>query len=326
VGLHVLLGVLQLVWYIYVVQTNYLMSQTPFDQLAKDFLTEFLSPLGRAERSLEIPGEAKFVDVWFEPAAQPEVDPQTLGLLGRIASTSCLIEPFHNPPSRTEVRTCPLKLLWVQEEQRREANREEERTSEAELPQLWVLAAEASQPLLADFNALPDEEWPEGLYFLAKALKTAIVVIRQLPTTEDTLWLRILGRGETQRQAITEVIALPDTDARRSKTLQMLTAWKVRIELTGLQTDEDEDLLMTLSQAYLEWEQKTLERGELRGEKQGERKVVENLLKARFGELDAALSALTPQILALPVEEYTPLLVQLSREELISRFSSPSSN
>ena len=195
------------------------MTQIPFDQLAKEFLKEFLTPLGRAERSLEVPGESKFVDVWFEPALQPTIDSETLGVLGRIATTSCLIEPFHNPPTRTEVRTCLLKLFWVHEDQRRQANRQESRTLEEELPKLWVLAADVSKPVLNDFSAVPNEQWLPGIYFLANALKTVIVAINQLPPTEETLWLRILGRDETQRQAISEVLALPATDFRRLKTL-----------------------------------------------------------------------------------------------------------
>ncbi|NJN87288.1 MAG: flagellar assembly protein H, partial [Leptolyngbyaceae cyanobacterium SL_7_1] len=45
----------------------------------------------------------------------------------------------------------------------------------------------------------------------------------------------------------------------------------------------------------------------------------------RFTELDAALAAIVPQILALPTEEYTSLILQLSREELLARFSAPES-
>lgn len=57
------------------------------------------------------------------------------------------------------------------------------------------------------------------------------------------------------------------------------------------------------------------------GIEQGERLVVENLLKVRFGELDNELQAIISSLLALPPEEFTPLLLQLSREELIARFS-----
>ena len=97
----------------------------------------------------------------------------------------------------------------------------------------------------------------------------------------------------------------------------MLTSWKIRIEMTAPLDREDEQLLMALSQAYLDWEKAT----EQRGEQQGKRKVVEALLKARFIELDEALAAIVPQILTLPTEAYTGLILQLSREELLARFS-----
>jgi hypothetical protein len=58
-----------------------------------------------------------------------------------------------------------------------------------------------------------------------------------------------------------------------------------------------------------------------RARREGERRVVENLLRVRFGELDEQLSAIIDRLLALPAEEFTPLLVQLSREELLARFT-----
>lgn len=69
---------------------------------------------------------------------------------------------------------------------------------------------------------------------------------------------------------------------------------------------------MALSQAYLDWEKATEERGK--------REVVEALLKARFTTLDEPLAAIVPQLLTLPTEEYTGLILQLSREELLARF------
>ncbi len=301
------------------------MTHIPFDQLAKQFLQAVLTPLGDVERSLEVPGESKFVDVWFEPATTPAVDPASLGVLGKIATTPCLIEPFRNPPTRTEVRTCLLKLLWVQEEEHRKATRQETRLAETELSQLWILASSASRPLLEDFGVTLRDDWVSGIYFLANSLKSAIVSINQLPEIEETLWLRILGRDATQRQAIAEVIALSPEDPRRAETLQMLTAWKVTIEMNNPLETEDEALLMALSQAYLEWEQATEQRGKQRGKQEGKREgkqeVVESLLKARFGELDDSLAAIVPQILALPPQEYAALLLQRSREELLGRFA-----
>ncbi|MCL1468351.1 hypothetical protein [Argonema galeatum] len=66
--------------------------------------------------------------------------------------------------------------------------------------------------------------------------------------------------------------------------------------------------------------QERLAQLEQQGIPQGMRLVVENVLRTRFGELDAELSALIDSILTFPPEEFTPLLLQLSREELVSRF------
>lgn len=50
------------------------------------------------------------------------------------------------------------------------------------------------------------------------------------------------------------------------------------------------------------------------------RATIENLLRVRFGGLDDALSAIIEPMLELPPEEFTFLLLQLSREELLARF------
>ena len=65
------------------------MTQTPFDQMSKQYLEEFLAPFGVVQRQYEIPGEAKFVDVWFVP--DPEaIAQEDLGLLGQMIQKPCL--------------------------------------------------------------------------------------------------------------------------------------------------------------------------------------------------------------------------------------------
>ena len=50
--------------------------------------------------------------------------------------------------------------------------------------------------------------WDNGVYFIPEGYRTAIVVIHRLPSTAETLWLRILGKGKVQQQAIDELEAL----------------------------------------------------------------------------------------------------------------------
>lgn len=88
------------------------------------------------------------------------------------------------------------------------------------------------------------------------------------------------------------------------------------LQVTQNKDEEDGELLMRLAPLY----QQDREQTKQQGIQEGERLVVENLLKVRFGEIDNELQAIIEPLLSLPPEEFTPLLLQLSREELIHRF------
>ncbi|MGI0494334.1 flagellar assembly protein H [Alkalinema pantanalense CENA528] len=227
------------------------MTQTPHDQLAKQYLEEFLAPFGVVQRQYEVPGETKFIDVWFVPQMM-NIPTDDLGLLGKMVQKPCLLEPYRNVPTRTEVRVSVMKLVWVQEDERRKAQKDE--LPEDAQPLLWILAATTSKPLLQDANAVIQPDWLPGVYFTANLFKTAIVAIDQLPETDETLWLRVLGRGKTQEQAIREVLALPSTHPRRNTILRLLASWRVRIDVGELADFNDREELMALSEAFLTWE------------------------------------------------------------------------
>jgi flagellar biosynthesis/type III secretory pathway protein FliH len=99
--------------------------------------------------------------------------------------------------------------------------------------------------------------------------------------------------------------------------------------------DEDRELIMTLSPAYLkqreEWRQEGLQMGLETGLQTGLqtgrqeelRLIVGSLLTARFGNLDEQLLAVVTSIMELSLTERTDLflnLSQLSREELLAKF------
>ncbi len=283
------------------------MAKNVFDQFSKQFLEEILSPLGSVESSHEVSGETQLVDVCFVPNPQPTVIPPTLGILDRIIQTPCLIEPFRKQPTPNEIRSCLLKLFQVHGDYHRQARREEDSFPETQLPYLWILASSASTTLLEHFGASTHVDWEEGVYFLHPGLRSAIISINRLPANPDTLWLRLLGRGKTQQQAINEVIAFDDRDPKRSSILKLLANWKISIEITG-QVSEEQELMMALSQAYLEWEQQTeqrgLEKGLQQGVAQGEQSLILRLLKRRIGELSPTM---LQQIQDLPLVQLESL-------------------
>jgi flagellar biosynthesis/type III secretory pathway protein FliH len=155
-------------------------------------------------------------------------------------------------------------------------------------------------------------------------LRSAIVVIHQLPQTPETLWLRLLGRGKVQKQAIDELESLPPSHPYRASTLKVLYALEKNLEANQPLDEDERELFMRLAPLYEQDRERAIEQGVQQGIQQGiqqgQRLLVENLLRTRFGELDSELSRIIDSLLTLPPEEFTPLLLQLSREELLARF------
>ncbi|NER19423.1 MAG: hypothetical protein F6J96_01390 [Symploca sp. SIO1C2] len=287
------------------------------DQFAKDYLEELLTPYGEVKAPRRVSGEVREIDVWFDPNFDsPPSNLRSLGLLGRMAQTPALIEPFRNAATADEICDCLLKLFVVRGELQREAHRNQLKLSRAKLPKLWILTPTASATLLGGLNAKVDQQWLPGVYFMAKILRTVIVVIHRLPRSQETLWLRVLGRGKVQQQAIDELEALPANNPLRFHTLRLLYNLRKNLEFRQDLDEGDRKLIMHLAPLYQQEREQVLQQGV----QQGERLVVNNLLQVRFGDVDEELGAIIEPLLALPPEEFTPMLLQLSREELLARF------
>jgi hypothetical protein len=279
------------------------------DQFAKDYLETLLTPYGTVQAPRRVTGEVRQIDVWFAPNLTL---PSRLGILSQIATTPCILEPYRNPVSIDEICDCLLKLLEVRGELQRQARREDRSLQVSTIPHLWILTPTASSDLCAAFKATSEPNWHPGIYFLGSALRTAIIAIHQLSATPETLWLRILGRGTVQKQAIDELTALPVNDSLKQATLELLYNLQDNLNLESSQDEDDRELIMRLQPLYQQKQAQAIQ--------QGERLVVENILKTRFGELDDTLQAIAEAALTLPPAEFTPLLMQLSQEELIARF------
>jgi hypothetical protein len=309
------------------------MTRLIHDQFAKQYLKELLSSRGKVETSRDVTGEARQIDVFFVPFAEPPENAEPLGLLDKIATTSCVFEPFRNAITPSEIRSCMGKLFDVCGEKERKARTKKQKLTEDELPVLWLLTPTISKTILSEFNARLDKSIGlKGVSSLGGGLRTKIVAIHQLPKTPETLWLRVLGKGRVQREAISELRDLSDENQISSVVLELVYNLLTRLEASQELDSEDRELIMELSPIYLQRLETATQEGVKQGVKQGlqqglqqgakqtKRIVVENLLRVRFGSLDDELSAIIEPLVELPVEEFTPLLLQLSREELLARF------
>jgi hypothetical protein len=298
------------------------MSIKNFDQFAKKLFQELLSPFGTVTPNRSILGGERTIDVLFEPDPTVPLDPDELGNLANMSGQTSLFEVFRSSLSDQNVHNCFLKLFLLYAEIQRQ---DEATVPTKALPQLWILAAEAPDILIREFGGVPDPEQGEGFYRLAMRVRTTIVVIEELPTTPDTLWVRLMGKGRTQEDAIEELLLLPESNPKREPALGLLVSLQISMEQLDEVEQKERQILMALSQAYLEWERQTeqrgVERGEERGESRAHQRSIVTILTTRFGTIDGQLEAIIPVLLALPIEESTRLLLQLSREELLQRFA-----
>ena len=64
-----------------------------------------------------------------------------------------------------------------------------------------------------------------------------------------------------------------------------------------------------------------IEQGRVETQEQERRKTVETLMQLRFETIDPELEAIAPKLIALPPEEFSRLILQRSREELLGQFA-----
>ncbi len=81
------------------------------DQFAKDYLEEFLKPYGEVKAPLVVRSERREIDVLFLPNKEQLPELKTLGLLGKMAQTVSIFEPFRNPVMADEIADCLVKSL-----------------------------------------------------------------------------------------------------------------------------------------------------------------------------------------------------------------------
>ncbi|HEY9701251.1 MAG TPA: flagellar assembly protein H, partial [Allocoleopsis sp.] len=192
-----------------------------------------------------------------------------------------------------------------------------------ELPYLWIITPTASRQILNFFRVIKDpSKWGEGIYILSEGFRLGIVVVHQLPKTEETLWLRLLGRGKVAKQAMLELKALPEDNEFKSNTLELVYSLLATLQLRQEQKQqiqtEEKELIMRLSPEYLT----AIETATQKGVQQGVQLMIESFLLLRFGEIDQQLNAIITPLSEMPPSESTRLLRELSREQLIARFNS----
>jgi hypothetical protein len=234
------------------------MTRIPYDQAAKALFMVELARAGRVVAQQEVAGEPQWVDVFFER----DPDAATLpGLLGRVAEESCLIEVFHEAPGVEVVRDALCKQL-VAHQRRRDG-----RSGEQKIISLWIFAAGRAGSVIRRFGLQQRVDWPVGVHAAAEGFGWNLVVVPELPRTRDTLLVRLLGSGQTLREAVHEVRALgPEgEEARAARAVLAVLRSAKRLP----EDPTERAIVMEARETHEEWMERMKREGREEGREQG---------------------------------------------------------
>ncbi|WP_437290548.1 hypothetical protein [Sorangium sp. So ce406] len=277
-----------------------------FDRLAKDVAQEGLTTTGKVVTNAEVAGETQLADVWYEPDPARASERERLGLLGRLAETACTIEAYSDTPSAEEARACVEKHLAVW---RGRAARDRA----AEAPFLWMLSTGRPGAVLDGLCTARMAGWPAGVYEGPGLLRTALVVLSELPRERSTLLIRLMGGGRVLREAIEDFRRLPLDAPERAIGLGPLLRFRAALAEVGPSTPEEEEIVMTTQELVEQF----IEQGRTQGMAQGMARATITLYEARFGPMPPALRSAVEGIRDLPTLEKWHLLAGTgTREEV----------
>ena len=264
------------------------MTRTMHDSFAKEWMQELLTDFGEVEIEKQIAGEVRKIDVYFCPNPTTLESLKAFGLLGRMLSKPMLMEPFRNAAIEWDVRNSREKVFQLEGELTREAKRKKCQFLKSDRPRMWILTPTFSPALQKGSGAQETRSWGKGIYFLAPIDRTAVVVIHQLPKTIDTLFLRLLGRGTVQADAVNELTALPSDHPYRGETLHHISRLQINLKLRQNKTKDLQEVIMNLAPAYDKWLEETLTKGRVEGRVETQIDIARRMMKKNVALSDVA--------------------------------------
>jgi hypothetical protein len=318
------------------------MSQYKHDRFFKFFIAVVYRLKGSTLKNIQVHNDEDLeIDLMFVGDLSNESwNAQDLGLFDQLmkANPTIIIEHYSGYLKNVDVDDCITRKHLYWKPQRKELIKsakvtqnlsDSQRLPPAEMakienshPFTWILTVNCGQSILQDCCAKTDDRFGTGVYLLPKQFRMGIVVISQIPVTPDTLWLRMLGNGDSTRQAFAQMSQLGPGRGSVSNDIMALCvkycAYLKDIDVSIITPEEDEFMRTMeeidawyeaqMSQARLEGERL----GEARGEARGEAKIVIRQLNRRFGNISPPLLVQIQQLDGSQLEELGDTLLDFS--------------
>lgn len=218
-----------------------------FDAQCKESLEVLLDDVGTVVRGLEVAAASQRFDLWFTPDPAHHDERLRRGLLGVLVDDpdGCALEPFRSTPGVAAVDDCVRKLAVHRHHLAAAAERRQP-SSRAARP--WVIVLSPGDPLSAREEYGLAAPMSPGVYRTARGTGLVLVVLSALPTTRETLALRLLARGPTFLQALAELRALPHEEWEH-RLVDVLLRWRREARVPShTETNEEDEIMGALAE------------------------------------------------------------------------------
>ena len=230
--------------------------RTRHDEWVKRALAVWLDSFGEVLIDAHIAGVSRRGDVLFTEQREASERRRKLGALGELARGRVLFEPFRNPVTPAELKTCLLKVVDLDAQARRKVRRKKQ-SSATNLPMsLCVITPSMSEGIRKQAELTQVHVDKPGIYRLAELWRAVVIVVQELREDASTVWLRLLGRGPVQARAVEELLQMSSRDPLRDATFELLVAWQQSLPATMSSAESENEMLENWREIYARWERK----------------------------------------------------------------------
>lgn len=248
--------------------------RTRHDEWVKRVLSVWLESLGDVVVDAHIAGVSRRGDVLFTEQREDSERRRTLGALGELARGRVLFEPFRNPVTPAELQTCVLKVVDLDAQMRRKVRRKKQGTTTFVPTALCVITPSMSDEIRKTAELTLVHEDKPGMYRLAELWRAVVIIVEELGESVSTVWLRLLGRGRVQAQAVEELLQMSSQEPLRDATFELLVAWQQSLPTLNFSAvGSEQDMLENWREIYAKWEQKVTSEGRREARLEGRREA-----------------------------------------------------
>jgi hypothetical protein len=262
------------------------MAQYKHDRFFKFYIQSLYRSKGNTIKNIQIHNDEDLeIDLMFlGDLAREGWQEQNLGLFDSLMQShpTIIVEHYSGYLEGVDVDDCITRknLYWKNQRKEliktaksteRQLSKEQMTQIELQNPFTWILAVHCGKQILQDCRAQADERFETGVYLLPNQLRMGIVIIEQLPSTSATLWLKMLGNGESARNAFAEIRQL--SPSKRSVDSDIMAAYvKYCVYLKNIDanslTSEEREFMKTMEEIDA-WYETQMSNAELKGKLEG---------------------------------------------------------